>query len=155
MNQSIKIAGLIGALSLLAVTAAAQATYPSSSKPATTPASQASPRASTSVSGSTGNSSIDSARFKSLDTDGDGRVSRSEFTAGSSQITGNTGMATETGKEEKKHWWSRKSDDSKSSDVAVSERQNSIEQFNQLDTNKDGFLTSDECAAEPNKIMKK
>lgn len=96
---------------------------------------------------------IDAAQFKSMDADGDGRISRSEFAA--YQNEGSTSAANDTGKDEKKHWWNRKSADAKSTDTGLADGQNSLERFNLLDTNKDGFLSQQELAAQPGSGLKK
>lgn len=66
------------------------------------------------------------AKFQSIDTDGDGRISQSEFTSA---------------KREKKHWWNR------SSTADSASAQKSPELFTQLDANRDGFLSSQEFEA--------
>ena len=87
-----------------------------------------------------------SSKVKMLDTDGDGRVSRSEFVAGKQEKiqrldANNDGVLTPAesstaAKPEKKHWWSR---GDKPADKAAG--------INAADTNGDGQVTSTEATA--------
>ena len=105
-------------------------------------------------------------KLKMLDTDGDGRVSRSEFIAGKQNkiqradankdgvVTADEATVT---KAEKKHWWSRsdkpvegvnKADTNNDGQVTTAEASAGAEaSFNKLDTNSDGFLSTDELEA--------
>jgi hypothetical protein len=80
----------------------------------------------------------DAARFKSLDTDADGRISRPEFSLSPTPVPHGGEMATVPPRE-KKHWWSRSPD---------TKRNNSGDLFDQLDANSDGYLSRDEIAGQ-------
>lgn len=91
------------------------------------------------------------AKFKAMDTDGDGRISPAEFTAGHQQLdaskldTNKDGVVSDeeraAAKPAKKHWWSR-SNDTKVEDPAAT-----TQLFTKLDINSDGFLNESEFAA--------
>jgi hypothetical protein len=93
----------------------------------------------------------ESTRFKALDTDGDGRLSRAEFTLAPNHepITDDTGVSEP--RTVKKNETSRRSAEQNAAganDSNVGSPTNSAEIFEALDTNKDGFLNRAELAAE-------
>jgi hypothetical protein len=176
MNKSRIIATFVSGVTLFAVSAFAQTSGSSTGSssgstsgstnrqsPSTTSGTSGSSTSGTSsmnssTTGSTGSSaynadsSADSAsRFKSLDTDGDGRISRAEFMAGASTSTDTTATSTSStdsssGKGEKKHWWSRRSSDKDDTDPS--------ETFAKLDKDNDGFLSQSELAKDHGKHNK-
>ena len=90
-------------------------------------------------------------KVKMLDTDGDGRVSRSEFAANKQEKiqrmdANNDGVLTPNestaGKAEKKHWWSR-------SDKPAGK----AGELNSADTNGDGQVTAAEATAYADKTF--
>lgn len=96
------------------------------------------------------NDNMTAAKFKTYDTDNDGRISQAEFVAGCQQDNNqkldanNNGTVNADEKSAttpaKKHWWSRGNgdrDDSKA-DVKL---------FKKLDTNNDGYLSEAEFTA--------
>jgi hypothetical protein len=96
----------------------------------------------------------DTARFKTMDTNNDGRISRAEFTlAGDNQLNaaGSTtpvlidGSIDKTGTKP----WDKKSpqDATATTDSNIMVSANSVEAFRQLDTDNDGYLTQAELAA--------
>jgi hypothetical protein len=105
-------------------------------------------------------------KLKMLDTDGDGRVSRSEYVAGKQDKiqradANNDGVVTaneaSTGKAEKKHWWSRsdksadhvnKADTNNDGQDTSAEATAAAEtSFDKIDTDSDGFLSAAELDA--------
>ena len=115
------------------------------------------------------------AMFKSMDTDGDGRVSRAEHAAGSQKMfmeadashDGNISLAEmeayqtklktdQPGKDEMSAGEIFKKCD-KNQDGQVSEAEHAAhadKMFTKMDTDSDGFLTPTECAAGHDKMMK-
>jgi hypothetical protein len=90
-------------------------------------------------------------RFKALDTDADGRISRAEFTLAPNQPIEEVGSAAGNREGIKKPWWSRKSasqNASATTDSNIGTPTNTAEVFEQLDSDKDGFLSRVELAAE-------
>jgi Ca2+-binding EF-hand superfamily protein len=79
------------------------------------------------------------AKFKAMDTNGDGRISPAEFATGQQLMGADQDKAV--AKPEKKHWWSRSSD-TKTEDPAAT-----TQQFTKLDVNGDGYLSEAEFAA--------
>lgn len=146
---------LLGALSLLAVTALAQSTAsprpgstppPPPSEETRTPGSQSTPRSAPNAD-PTG---ADTERFRAYDANEDGLISLSEFTLGMSrQGRASTGPNNEAGKIDKNPELNRGTDDSKATDAGSSGARNAVDTFGQLDTNKDGFLSRDEFSAQP------
>ncbi|HWA25850.1 MAG TPA: hypothetical protein VG734_09325 [Lacunisphaera sp.] len=168
MKTSSKYLSLLGGLVCLTLSAPAQS-YPDSSKGSQSSTTR--PSSSTSSSQSSKNdtmspstndstsrsntssynsqsSTIAGQRFNNLDKDNDGKISRSEFTLASPQLQSGQ---NDTGKTEKKHWWNRNSSDKKATsttDSDVTSASSSVEMFNQLDTDKDGFLSQSELNAQ-------
>jgi len=96
----------------------------------------------------------ESTRFKTLDTDSDGRLSRAEFTLAPNQPIEKASGATELSSAPKKPWWSRRSTGQNASgatDSNIGTPTDVVEVFEQLDTDKDGFLSRAELAAEQEK----
>lgn len=170
MNRPLKLISLAAGLAWLAASAAAEtqaATTTSQSAQAKASngyganANAANPNDTTTSRASTNGSmnandnlsvSIDASRFKSLDTDNDGRLSRAEFALANSQTLQTD--ETSTAKTEKKHWWNKKkADDKVTTDVNASA--SSTASFDALDTDKDGYLSSAEVAAQHNSDMAK
>ena len=162
MNHSRKLATLLGGLSLLTVAAFAQDKDPArtgSTGPAIPPASQSASKSSPSIdsrnSASDTGLSAGAAQFKILDSDNDGRISRTEYTASVPKVEGSAnGTVTadaKSTKTEKKHWWSRKDKDTTdataTTDSNLSSSGNTVELFSQLDTNSDGYLSQAELSA--------
>lgn len=103
-------------------------------------------------------------KLKMMDTDGDGRISRTEFvTAKQNKVqkmdANNDGVVnanetSATAHPEKKHWWSRsdknvdkvnKADTINDGQVTTTEAAASAEKmFDKLDTNSDGYLSATE-----------
>jgi len=103
-------------------------------------------------------------KFKRLDTDGDGRISRAEFAAAKQEkfnkldanndgvVSADEKAAASTGK---KHWWSSdKAADKSTMDTNQDHQLSATEEaaaadrtFNRLDTNSDGYLSESEFAA--------
>lgn len=87
--------------------------------------------------------------FNTMDSDGDGRISRSEFDARrprTSQGDTATDDRTNSNKPEKKSWWSKdkdRNDPARNTDSTTMTPQSN---FSQLDTNNDGYLSSSELA---------
>jgi len=107
-----------------------------------------------------------SSKFKKLDADGDGRISRSEFVAGKHDKiqradTNKDGVVTPdeaaVTKPEKKHWWSssdkppgqmNKADVNNDGQVTQAEASAAAEAaFDKIDTNADGFISAGELEA--------
>jgi len=164
MKASTKFLSLLGSLFCLTLPSLAQSHSDSTIKDAPAQATESTTTRGSAQTNSKANSSssmnnsaygsnqvstgMDTHRFSNLDKDSDGRISRSEFTLASPQLQNGQ---TETGKTEKKHWWNRNSSDKKATattDSDVTSASSSVETFNQLDTNKDGFLSQTELDAQ-------
>lgn len=103
-------------------------------------------------------------KMKKMDTDGDGRISQAEYTAGKQHKfdkldTNNDGVVSadeKAAKSDKKSWWNRgdkknkveKSDMNNDGQLTATEQDASaVSSFSKLDTNGDGYLTAVELEA--------
>jgi hypothetical protein len=184
MNNSHKLAALLGGLTLVTVSALAQNTDPAnngvsmpSTTPAATPTTPVAPTPSVSTApasktnpstdatqsarritpSSDANGAVndsDISRFKAMDTDNDGRVSRAEFTLSAEShldAASTNGAVIADGKADQV---GKAAADDKSAtaatattDTNLSISGNSFETFKRLDTDEDGYLSQAELAA--------
>lgn len=147
MQSSRLLLSALGYGALLAVSSPAQHQhYDKATPPAKEGTAGATPRAPerSSVARSNDRQITETTRFEVLDTDGDNRISRSEFTLAPNlpiRAASETGKASDEGRGSRGRIAAGTTDSNFTSPDA-----NSSEKFDRIDTDKDGFLNRTELA---------